>query len=247
MKVLVVGDIHGNFNRVLAEVKRRMYNFDYVVFLGDYVDSFDPNQNGYPMINGFNKMMEMKKNTKKPIIITLMGNHDLSYLSDDRVSGHRYDFAEQYKKMFLDNLDDLDICVQLGDYVFSHAGVSKNWVALWNIPDPSDVFLEVSGISREDYKKMSLVEQINFIFHKKQFFLFDYYEKDYSMIGNSPKQGPLWIRPNALWDNMAFDKQVVGHTELKPEMCPFTFTDNENKKLIVLDSPTHFNFLELEI
>lgn len=246
MKILVVGDIHGNFNRVLAEVKRRMYNFDYVVFLGDYVDSFDENQNGYPMINGFNRLMEMKKNTKKPVVKVLLGNHCNSYISDDRVSGHRYDFAEQYKKMFLDNLDDLDICVQLGDYVFSHAGISKNWVALWDIPNPSDIFLEVSEISREDYDKMSLVEQINFIFHKRQFFLFDYNESDKSCVGESPLQGPLWIRPSSLWLNMAFDKQVVGHTELKPEQCPFIF-EEDKRKLIVLDSPTHFNFLELEI
>jgi hypothetical protein len=241
MKILVVGDIHGNFNKVLAEVEKRMNSFEHIVFLGDYVDSFDNNQNGYPMINGFNRMVEMD-NGKFHILI---GNHDLSYLSDDRISGHRYDFAQQYREMFLNNLDKMDVCCQLGDYVFSHAGISSAWVALNNISDPSDVFLEVAEISREDYNKMSLVDQINLIFHEKQFFLFDYYEKDYSMVGNSPRQGPLWIRPNALWENMAFDKQIVGHTEIKPEMCPFTFEEGD-KKLIVLDSPTHFNFLELE-
>ena len=239
MKILVVGDIHGNFNRVLAEVKRKMHFVDHVVFLGDYVDSFDPNQNGYPMINGFNRMIEMNPGN----FHILIGNHDLSYLSDDRVSGHRYDFAEQYREMFLNSLDKMNICCQLGDYVFSHAGISKVWAI--GIERPSGFFLEYARISKEDYKKMDLIDKINFVFHKKMFEFFDYDIADKSYVGDYPTQGPLWIRPNALWNNMAFDKQIVGHTELKPEMCPFTF-EEEDKKLIVLDSSTHFNFLEME-
>ena len=244
MKILVVGDIHGNFNRVLAEVKRKMWFFDHVVFLGDYVDSFDENQNGYPMINGFNRLMEMKAQHKG--FHTLIGNHCFSYISDPNVSGHRYDFAEQYREMFMKNLDNLDIACKLGDYVFSHAGISKVWVETAGINDPSDFFLNWAKISREDYDKMDLIEKINYVFHKEMFELFDFDINDRSYCGEDPRQGPLWIRPDALWANMAFEKQIVGHTEIQPDKCPFVFKD-ENRELIVLDSPTHFNFLELEV
>ena len=242
MKILVVGDIHGNFNRVLAEVKRKFNFFDHVVFLGDYVDSFDNNQNGYPMINGFNRLMEMK--TEKFHI--LIGNHDMSYISDPNVSGHRYDFAEQYREMFMKNLNNMDVCCKLGDYVFSHAGISKSWIETSGVKNPSDFFLNWAKISREDYDKMDLIDKINYVFHKEMFELFDFDINDRSYCGDYPAQSPTWIRPNTLWDNMAFDKQIVGHTEMQAEFCPFIF-EKEEKKLIVLDSPTHFNFLELEV
>ena len=241
MKILVVGDIHGNFNRVLAEVKRKMWFFDHIVFLGDYVDSFDNNQNGYPMINGFNRLMEMKAQHKG--FHTLLGNHCFSYISDPNVSGHRYDFAEQYKEMFMNNLDNLDIACKLGDYVFSHAGISKDWVETSGINNPTDLFLKKMNVSREDYDKMDLIEKINFVFHKEIFSLFDYDIRDKSCVGSASFQTPLWIRPDALWPNMAFEKQVVGHTEVKNP--PFIFEEG-NKELIVNDSPKHFTFLELE-
>jgi len=49
---------------------------------------------------------------------------------------------------------------------------------------------------------------------------------------------------------MAFNKQVVGHTEIKKEDRPFIFKEKDikenRKELIVLDGPDHYSFLELE-
>lgn len=130
MKVLVMPDIHGSWANALAHIKKFKDEVDYVVTLGDYVDDWDDEANGQPMIDGFNELISMARAEPEKFRICT-GNHDLSYYSNSReghcCSGHKPEFAEQYRKMFEDNLDILHACVLIDGILFSHAGVSQFW------------------------------------------------------------------------------------------------------------------------
>lgn len=130
MKILVIPDIHENYKDALENIKNNKDQVDKVVVLGDYVDSFEDKLNGPNMINGFNELCLMKRKEPNKFNI-ILGNHDLSYISNtrdgERVSGHQYKYAEQYRTMFENNLDILDICCKYDDIIFSHAGISRTW------------------------------------------------------------------------------------------------------------------------
>lgn len=126
MKILVVSDVHENWVFALSFIKANKDSVDYVVTLGDYVDSFNESLNGFPMQQGFLELVSLarKEPDKFKIII---GNHDQSYISKQTCSGHKYQYEEMYKKMFLDNIDLLEPVVMLDNILFSHAGVSLDW------------------------------------------------------------------------------------------------------------------------
>lgn len=242
MKVLVIGDIHGNFEEVFEELKNKEKDYDKVVFLGDYVDSFERRFHGKPMMDGFKKLCDMKDDKH----IILFGNHDLAYLGDPNVSGHIWRYADAFKEMFLDNLDKVDVVCQLGDYVFSHAGVTTTWLEFWGFIGKKTYHMaSVAKMEVEEFEKLSIIERVNLIFHKREFDFFDYNLIDRSGYGNNKIQGPVWIRPEALFYDMYFNKQIVGHTEQDDENCPIIVKE-KNKELVIVDSPKHCNFYSLE-
>lgn len=126
MKILVVSDIHENWSFALNFIKSNKDSVDYVVTLGDYVDSFNENLNGFPMQQGFLKLVEFARAEPGKFRI-ILGNHDHSYMSSRHCSGYHLEYADMYKKMFTDNLDILHPAVLIDGVLFSHAGVSLNW------------------------------------------------------------------------------------------------------------------------
>lgn len=131
MKILIIPDIHGNWKAALKNIKDNKDEVDKVVVLGDYVDDWNENLNGPNMIDGFNQLMEFKNNEPDKFEV-LFGNHDLSYIAQTRngecVSGHHYNYAKQYKEMFIKNIDKMNIIYKVGNILFSHAGVSQQWL-----------------------------------------------------------------------------------------------------------------------
>lgn len=57
-----------------------------------------------------------------------------------------------------------------------------------------------------------------------------------TIYGNDTTQGPTWIRPGALIGDMYFDKQIVGHTEVKK---PFLLVKKGKYEIILVDSMDH--------
>lgn len=123
-------DIHGSWINAITYIKANKDYVDKIVTLGDYVDDWDEDVNGQPMIDGFNELVTMARAEPNKFNICV-GNHDLSYFSNSReghcCSGHRLEYASQYRKMFEDNLDLLHACVLINGFLFSHAGVSQFW------------------------------------------------------------------------------------------------------------------------
>ena len=116
MKILVIPDIHGNYTAALQNIQDHKDEVDKVVWLGDGVDDFNENLNGQTMIDGLNKLIEFKNNEPNKFEL-LLGNHDLSYLAQTRngecVSGHHYEYADMYKKIFEDNIDSFNIICKI--------------------------------------------------------------------------------------------------------------------------------------
>lgn len=248
MKVLIIPDVHGNWKETIQYVKDHKDEVDFVVTLGDYVDDFDESLNGLNMITGFKELCSMAREEPSKFRICI-GNHDLSYISDPHVSGHHYQYSGDYKRMFFSNLDIIDVLVEIDGWIFSHAGVSEKWYKFFvknAVKDKNGNYFRV--IPSEEWKavKGNPVKEINKLFHSGVFNCFDYYENagDWGD-GNSPFQGPLWIRPASLMSCPLFDRQVVGHTETYLKE-PIPVEVESGKVIVLTDTTKHNNYLILD-
>lgn len=194
MKIVVIGDVHGRDTwKKQVEQEADMY-----IFLGDYFDSFDID--GSTQIENFKEILEFyNENPDKVVLLT--GNHDLSYLEFDLAcSGFQNNKAWEIHNLIRPLYEEkiLKACKVVGDTIFVHAGIGREWV--YN-----------HGIDTED-----LENSINTLFYK-DLFAFGFQrpkERVYiSGYGDNTWQSPMWIRPDSLiFIKLDGYKQVVGHT-----------------------------------
>ena len=206
MKLVAIGDIHGrNYWKQIVDQEQ---DADMFVFVGDYFDSFTIK--GPEQINNFLDIVEFKKQSKVPVIL-LLGNHDYHYypgIEDNGTSGYQTLMAPSIKHVVDDNKQHLQAAYQVDEFVFTHAGLSSEWlddnIVMWDVPN--------------------LAMYVNDLFYyQPQKLAYRPYKQVGSTVygvggyGSETFQGPLWIRPKAL---MAANKetlrkqiiQVVGHT-----------------------------------
>ena len=224
--IIAIGDVHGttHWKNIIAEHKKSPN--DIVVFLGDYVDSFNipPEQ----CLENLSELFEYKCST--PNVYMLIGNHDYHYMRHDidRYSGYQLEWMKAYRSILLDNYHHLDIALTIkqrggDDYVFSHAGVSQQ-------------FLDANGDIA--------VEQLQGLWeYNPSVFGFKHNTMDY--YGNHPSQGPLWIRPEALATCAVRGyKQIVGHTNVRR---PHTFFSNHGDAITIVCTEDKNGFLIIEL
>ena len=206
MKLVAIGDIHGR--DYWKQTIEQEQDADVFVFVGDYFDSFTIK--GPDQINNFLDIVEFKKQSKVPVIL-LIGNHDYHYypgIEDSGTSGYQTLMAPSIKHVVSDNKQHLQVAYQSGEFVFTHAGLSSEWlddiVPGWDVDSLdatiNDLFrFQPNKLAYRSYKQVgSTVYGVG-------------------GYGSETFQGPLWIRPKAL---MAANKktlrkqiiQVVGHT-----------------------------------
>lgn len=128
-KILIVPDVHGSHEWEVA--KEKISEVDYVVFLGDYVDSWN---NKHPdQEENVKAIFDFKRKNPDKVKL-LLGNHDWSYFSGSRegsnCSGHQFNMAALYRALFISNKDIIDLAFECDGWVFSHAGFSKTAVKL---------------------------------------------------------------------------------------------------------------------
>ena len=122
-KILVIGDVHGRneWSQILEENP----DYDRVVFMGDYFDSWD--LSAEIQMDNFKDICRMKDISPDKIIL-LYGNHDLHYLlQGEKYSGYQGVFASQIKDLLEDNEDKLQWAYEEDLFLFTHAGVSNEW------------------------------------------------------------------------------------------------------------------------
>lgn len=223
-KTLVFGDLHGktSWQSLLSEFK----HFDKVVFLADYFDSFtEPLKN---QIQCFEMVLDLVKSNPTKFI-ALLGNHDMAYLKarfnnlPKQGSGYQKT-AYSIGLRLQDNLHYFKAAYQIGNYLFSHAGITKSLfdaIVQFKQGQPFEsVIDEYIGLNQFDALFSFCLFDLNF---KPIHFC----AKERG--GNDPFSGLFWAGSKELGgDNLqsVFPsiKQVVGHTRVK---TPYK-TDSNN-------------------
>lgn len=190
MRILVFGDIHGrSIWKKILEVEK---DIDRVVFLGDYVSSHDGISEEDQLKNLY-EILEYKEENPDDVIL-LRGNHDTQHLGYywAECSGL---FPKVLREMSADRdrfLRDTQWIYLKGRLLFSHAGVSEEW-------------LENIGLSK--------VEDINSLSPSENFGFWPGTPRDYD--GSSSTQPCTWIRPWALERcGLPGYTHIVGHTPI---------------------------------
>lgn len=197
MTIAAIGDIHGiiGWKDALKES-----GADRFVFIGDYFDSRD----GIPphiQVKNFREILALKREYPEQFVL-LLGNHDYHYLrvSDDRYSGHNAILAPDAYEVLRDAVvsGDLQACCAIGDWLFSHAGVTKTWCADNDI-DTDNIEASINELFRDRPRAFAFTLGVTA-----------------SPYGDDVCQTPIWVRPNSLLaDAIDGFRQVVGHTQKK--------------------------------
>ena len=194
MKIVAMGDTHGR--TMWEEIVLKELDADKFIFQGDYFDSFDIT--GAEQIDNFKKIIEYKKEWMDRVIL-LTGNHDYHYLNGvkETYSGYQWTRALAFGELLDEAIKDglMQICHVDGNFVFTHAGITKTWA------------------NNNDIDVDNLEESVNELFkYKPGKFGFTIGPK-FSNYGDDVTQPPLWVRPASLQkDKLTDHTYVVGHT-----------------------------------
>ena len=223
-KAIILGDIHGR--DIWKKIIQNELDFDLVIFVGDYFDSFDIDI--MTQMHNFRDIIAFR-NENPGKVITLLGNHDFHYTSGCIGSYSGFDYSTFYNmKLELDTLIKegvLLIAHQIGNLLFTHAGVTKTWC-------------DENKIDTDD-----LVNSLNnHLIYKPTVFNFRS-GKNRSAYGDDITQGPLWVRPNSLLDDGLDYIHVIGHTagvSIRTDIV-------DNRGYVNIDCIEYGNYLELII
>jgi hypothetical protein len=228
MKTVVLGDIHGLGVWELIVAKESP---DRVIFLGDYFDSTEVSTS--QQINNYNKIVEFKKSGGADIIM-LVGNHDfhyLPYIDTDDISGFQSHSEDVLKELVGSTLNNLTMCYKQGNYLFTHAGVSDNFLLKAQI----------------NYSRDTIDSSINTLFLNNPH-IFDFDEDCEDASGDNKEQSCIWIRPRSLMNNSHTIKkdyiQIVGHTTQKRVDVKGVATDGRFYFLDTLRTSGQYGIIE---
>lgn len=223
MKHIIIGDIHGRDCWREVNVK----NYDKVIFLGDYVDSFTLADS--VIYQNLKDILALKKKYPNKIIL-LLGNHDIHYLYFPRYQciGFRPSMQRQLTGLFFENKHLFKIAYQKENYILSHAGITNSWY---------NEFLKLTTLSDIKDEKDTLADLINkvdqtpqrYILHTAGFFR-----------GGQGNGGVTWadIKETQI-DMLKGYHQVVGHSKVE-KIESIRYTDRSITYVDVLDHSTSF-------
>lgn len=205
MKVCVIGDVHGTtkFIDCYMNILKNDNDCEKIIVLGDHFDPYE-NISVDEMIEKYQEFIDICNKDER--VISILGNHDLAtyVIYNDSTNRTERSFAAQelISREITKNLPNSYLCYRIGDYLFSHAGVSQVWlddISKYNVGYEKMIFQNYKG-----WTKNELSDIVAF------------YYNDWSCYGNNPHQGCTWIRPEQL-DHCAVEgyNQVVGHTQVE--------------------------------
>ena len=235
MKITVIPNVHGTHHWEKAVITPEAASSDHIVFVGDYVDSWDNRQPD--QMENLQTILDFRRDNPDRVTV-LMGNHDLAYLSDPYVSGHQWDYEADIRRIIRNNIELFDIATEYDGWLFSHAGITKTWLSIYGINKDTDM---PEPYSLTGWNDLSILERINSIFHAGYLKIFDFGPYCTNSYGESPYSPPTWVRPRSLLSDMwtaegKYKGQVAGHTEIRPNPC---FLTKNGNRLIIVDSPEH--------
>ena len=127
MTVFVVPDLHG---RTCWQEPAQYFldthgPADQVVFLGDYVDSFEVGNE--QQLSNFTDVIDFKKENNDRVVL-LLGNHCFQYLYLNQVKlfGFNEDLCPALHLYYEMSRDYFKVVHQVQDTLFAHAGLSRH-------------------------------------------------------------------------------------------------------------------------
>jgi predicted MPP superfamily phosphohydrolase len=141
-EILIIGDLHGEDSWKLPleyflpnEVETNIDKYDFIVFMGDYVDSFT--KSNEEIRKNLIDIIELKLKYPEKVIL-LLGNHELQYLFDSKefsCSGYRtemkydlFDILNRNKNLFQVSFE---IHSNTDKYIFTHAGIHRGFYNIY--------------------------------------------------------------------------------------------------------------------
>lgn len=214
-RLIAIGDIHGR--DVWKKIVEQEVGATKEVFIGDYWDSFDiPFEE---QKQNFLDLIKYKQENPQRVVL-LIGNHDFHYIRsmDEQYSGYQSKHAPTIEALVCGAIarGDMQMAYSNQDYLFTHAGVTREWCLKYGIH--------------------AVPSEINKLFGDRPK-AFKFYPGDISLSGSDRNQSPIWVRPDSLLPDMATTKQIVGHTHQKG----ITYCDKG--ELILIDALEGGNFL----
>ena len=217
-KIMIIGDIHGKSDWIKYATEALKAGIE-VVFLGDYVDSFDKKpweiEQNLLRIIAFKKKADKRKAWITKVTL-LLGNHDYSYIMGKfNTSGYDAVWAEKYREIFNKNWNLFDLAWgHFADFtreytLVTHAGLTetywKNYISRKELPH----YEFVQKILGEDaFDKKPIHKILNVLKDK-----FGLLWKIGDHRGGSGTPGLLWADLSELIDDpMPGINQIVGHT-----------------------------------
>jgi len=226
LKILSCGDLHGITYWKLIDINK----YDYIVFVGDYCDSFIYKDSD--ILENLFDLIELKKKYHNKIIL-LLGNHDIQYMFPSEgfeCSGYRPSMAATLKQVFFDNKKLFQMAFQINNYIWTHAGISNVW---YNY-NKNEIDLFSKKFDCENYadifNKMMLSKHNN-ILHQVGVKRGGYY----------PSGGITWADRSETYINpLKGYHQIVGHTPISM----ITKFGNENSSITYIDCLNKFEHLK---
>ena len=119
---IVLGDIHGLvcWKEIVSNHPDCRY-----IFLGDYIDPYEPVPRELLFAN-LQEIMQLKKDRPDDVIL-LFGNHDLHYFFAEVPMSNRFDLkiAKKAATLFIDNFHLFMYAFQEEDLIFTHAEIGR--------------------------------------------------------------------------------------------------------------------------
>ena len=217
-KIVFIGDIHGHDSWKPIVSKHK--DADHFVFVGDYFDAWSVTP--AVQIHNFKEIIEFKESNPEQVTL-LIGNHDFHYMPSCRgqYGGYSAWFAAEIWDVLRTNIHNLQVAWQYNNVLVTHAGVSSTWYER-NVEDKGHMF--------------EIADKVNACWADRPD-LFNH--SGLNIYGNSPHDGPFWIRPQALRQDPIDPEivQIVGHTQREE-------ISNDDNVFVIDTLPREFLILE---
>jgi len=199
IKSITCGDLHGS--DIWKNINPN--NYDKIIFIGDYVDSFTVSN--IIMKHNLLDIIQFKKDNMDKVIL-LIGNHDQQYISgnpNQRCSGFRPEMLWDFQDIFRKNKNLFQVAYQIDNYLWTHAGISEEWYK----------YSAKRQISMCDLENETIADQLNGLYQYNKQSLFDVGS---SRGGIMDVGGILWADKNETSKDPLPDyHQIVGHTNIE--------------------------------
>jgi len=198
MKTVAIWDIHG---RDIWKDIVEWTNFDHVVFVGDYFDAkWRIAISSDEQVQNFKNILAYKNENKQKVTL-LLWNHDFRYLSsiDDKFYGYQPGLHVAVQWLLDDSVFDgtMQVATEIDDILFTHAWVSISWC--------NENSIDMDALSASINSKFLRNPDILSFVHTHR----------HRLDRLSPRQSPIWIRPQWLLPDKVEIPQVVWHTVKK--------------------------------